>query len=106
MLLNQHTDISGVSTERVSAPEFEDLISNFGRNDCQALAFVGNIERIEAENLASASHLFGNGDCAFFQQNANPSLAGNLVESAGDATSGRVAQNARLLREVPQQRLD
>ena len=63
------------------------------RDDDQALALVRHVERIEAEDFARAAHLFLDRDAHFVQQEADAGLRGDLVQAAGDAAAGRIAQH-------------
>src|SRR5208282_229539 len=71
-------------------------LGRLGRHDCDQLAFVGDIERIQAEQLARTSDLFVNRQRAFLQFDPNLRTLRDFVQRAGDSASRRVAHAANV----------
>src|SRR5208282_1712810 len=71
-------------------------IGGLGRHDCDQFAFVGDIKRIQAEQLARTSYLFVDGKGTFLQFDPNPRTLCDFVQRAGDAASRRVAHAANV----------
>ena len=78
--------------ERMRAHLREDSFGHVGADDGEQLAFVGDVERIEAEHLAGAADGFAHGDGLLAQQHADVGALGDLVERGGRAAARGVAQ--------------
>ena len=65
------------------------------RNDGDDFAFIGEIERIEPEDLAKAPHLVANGGRSLVDLDRDLRRFGDLVEHGRDAAAGRIAKKAR-----------
>ena len=63
----------------------------------QEFAFVGNVERIKAENFACAFDFFADGDGSFIEADADIGLFGDFGESAGDAAPGGSRRHVNVL---------
>ena len=67
-----------------------------GDEDGEA-AFVGNVERVEAEDFAGALHGFLHGDKRLFELDADVAVGGDFVQCRGASTAGQtVAVSLRM----------
>ena len=55
-------------------------------------AFVGDVERIEAEDFARALHCLLHGNQSLFQLDADIAVGGDLVQRRGETAAGQIAQ--------------
>ncbi len=72
----------------------EQGVGVFFCDDRQQLAFVGHVERIEAEKLAGGSNLDLYRHGIFLQHHADTGLTSDLVQRRRDTTARRVTQRA------------
>src|ERR1039457_6165623 len=101
MLFRHCADDGALAAQRVSAHGGEHGRGRLGRNDGDELAFVGHIERVEAEQFAGAADHFADGDgglvefhtdfsqgCDFIDGAERPPRVGSRMQRmAGEASS-------------------
>ena len=66
-----------------------------GGDDRDDLALVGDVQRVDAEEVARAEHGRGDREARLVEHDGQVGVAGELVADRADATTGRVAQPAR-----------
>jgi len=67
------------------------------RDDDQALALVGHIERVQAQYLARPPHGVANRDANFVQSDSNLRLGGNLVQRTSQDRRAWVAKDMHIV---------
>src|SRR3990172_6771328 len=65
-----------------------------GGADGEEFVLVGEIERVQAEELAGALDFFAHRDGGLLDADADAGLCGDFVQGSGQAAAGRVAQAA------------
>src|SRR5215475_6735768 len=66
------SDDRGFKPRGMAAHRFDQPIRRFGRNDRDQFAFVGEIKRIQSQNLAGASHRLAYRQRRFVDANSGP----------------------------------
>ena len=84
-------DNGSVATEIESTKRIEYRLGPLRAYDGYQFAFVGDIERIEAENLAGASDFLAQRYGRFLELESDTRLSGDFIERAGNPSSCRVA---------------
>ncbi len=72
-------------------------------DDGHELPFVGDVQDVEAQELAGAAHRVAHGDTILEQDDAHVCVTGELVERGGHAASRRIAHPAHRRRRRVQQ---
>ena len=92
--------MTACAAERVCAHRGEDAIGISGRKNSKQLAFVGDVKRVETEDLARAFDFLADGNLRFVEQHAHPCALRDLAQRAGDAAARRIAQNVDVFARV------
>ena len=66
-----------------------------GRHDSDHLALVGDVQRVDAQEIARADHGRGDGKARLVEDDRQVGVPGELVADRANATPGRVAQPTR-----------
>ena len=83
----------GAGAERMCTHGREDRIGVGSGDGSDQFAFVGNIQRIEAEDLACAAHLFVDRDRILFEFDAGTGLCGKFVQRTRDTAPCGITQD-------------
>ena len=89
-------DDGRVLPERVGAHGGEQGLGVPRRADGEELALVGDVERVDAEQLAGGGDLAAHGDGRFLQAHAGAALVGDLVERGGEAAARGIAEDVEV----------
>ena len=93
-------DDGGVPAERMRAHLGEDGIGHLGADDGEQLAFVGDVERVEAEDLAGAADRFAHGD-GRARCSSMPTLARLAISLSVVAAPPRVGSRRQWMKSGP-----
>ena len=114
-VVQQHDDACGSATispiarrvgaERMRPQRGERGVGLVRGDDRDELALVGDVQRVDAEQVARADHRGRDGQQRLVEHDAEVGVAGELVADRADAAAGRVAHPAGRRRGV-EQRLD
>jgi len=77
----------------VRSQQGERLVGPLAGDEREELPFVGDVERVEPEDLARSAHFLGDGDRRLGDRDADAGGLRDLVEDRGDAAPRRVAQD-------------
>ena len=80
MVGGDFADNRGVLAERVRAHRSKNAIGLGGRNNREEFTFIGDIKRIETEDLACPLDFFADGDLSFIEQ---PSKIDSTIPLSG-----------------------
>src|SRR5690606_9056177 len=80
MVIGDAADDGGVGTERIRAHDGERLVRAIACDHCDELAFVGDVERVEAEDLAGAAYLVEHGYGGLVDGHADVPGVGELAQ--------------------------
>lgn len=95
-ILDHPADHRGLAAERVRAHGGEQPFGIGLGADRVELALVGDIERVEAQELAYAQDLVANRHRRFPEPKADPRFVRDLVQGRGEAAPGRIAQRVEV----------
>ena len=76
----------------VGAHGGQHAFGGFSGAEAHQLTFVGDVERVQAEDFAGGADRFAHRQAAFFDHQSDAGLAGNFVQRGGQAAAGGVAQ--------------
>ena len=79
----------GVRSQRI-----ESGVGGFGRDDREELAFVGDVQRIESQQLAGAAHGIAHRNLLFEKHDAQAAIASQFVQRGGDTAARGIAHPA------------
>ncbi len=96
MSVNHLADDGGVAAKRMLAHSVEHGFRHLWHNESKQLPFVGNIQRIEAENFAGAFDRLPYGDGTLVNNDANIGVPSDLIEGGCAAAAGGIAVAAIL----------
>src|ERR1017187_10323818 len=94
VLVGHRADDGRFPAEGVMAHGGEDGASGFGGHDSDEFAFVGDIERVEAQQFAGAADHFADPDGGLGEFHTDPGKGGDFVEGAREAAARGVAHAA------------
>src|SRR5450759_3089640 len=94
MPAGHRADDGGVAAQRVVAHGVEHGADDLGGHDGDEFAFVGDIERVEAEEFAGAADHFADGDGGLVEFDADFSEGGDFVDGAGQTAARGIAHAA------------
>src|SRR5215470_10696207 len=83
-------DAARFLAERVGAQRRQHALGALGGDEGDELALVGDVERIEPEDLAGAAHRVVHRDRILVHLDAELAARGDLDERRGDAAAGRI----------------
>lgn len=66
------------------------------RNNGNQIAFIGDVKRIKAENLARPFDFLADGDSRLIEKHAHACGLGDFVEHGGNTASRRIAQHVNI----------
>jgi hypothetical protein len=87
MVGGDFADNRGGLAEWVRLHRCQNTIGLGGRKNREEFTFIGDIERIETEDLAGSLDFFANGNLRFIEQHAHPGRLGNFAQCAGNAST-------------------
>src|SRR3990170_3437189 len=93
-----------VGAERVRAQGREGGTGRLGGDDGDQPALAGDVERIDAENLAGRGDRGTHGERLLGERNGEASLGGELVERGREPAAGRVTHPAQTVAEGDERR--
>src|SRR3989338_734299 len=92
--VGHRADELGAGAQRVGAQGRQERLGDVGGDDGDELAFVGDVERVQAQELAGAMDFFAHRDGGLLDADADAGLCGDFVQGGGQAAAGRVAPAA------------
>ena len=78
----------------------EDAVGISARKNSEQLAFVGDVKRVEAQDLARAFDFLADWNPGFVEQHANLCALRDLAQRAGDAAARRITQYVNVFARV------
>ena len=97
---------AGLPAEGRGVHGLEGSVGVLPGQDADALALVGQVEGVDAEEGAAAGNLLVHGDVALVQDDADPGLLGDFVERGGKAAARRIPEHVHFghgVEEIPDQ---
>src|SRR5581483_3117365 len=96
MLGDNFANDGGFLAKRVFAHDRQHKFGILRPHKGDELAFVGDVERVEAEDFTSAFDGFVNRNVSFLEADAHARLPGDFIESAGDTAASGIAEDVNV----------
>ena len=105
MIGGDFADNGGLLAKRVRTHRSKNATRVGSRKNREEFTFIGDIKRIETENLACSLDFFADRNFGFIEQHPHPRRLCNFAQRAGDASAGGIPQDVNIFTFI-QDRLD